>query len=203
MPTPAKRPQLPMVDLRGERRDAAANRARILAATRRLLRDEGLSATSIDRIAVEAGVGKGTVFRRFGDRAGLTAAVLDEHMRGFQDAFLSGPPPLGPGAPAGLRLEAFVDGLLAMLDGDLEVVLAAETASSASAGVVAGALTLHVRALVAELDPDLDAPVLADLILGSIAPPVIARLRARGVELAGQQTAARALLRGLTQPQDA
>jgi AcrR family transcriptional regulator len=187
-----------MADVRAERCDAAANRARILDATRQLLRSEGLAATSIDRIAAHAGVGKGTVFRRFGDRAGLTAALLDEHMRAFQDAFLSGPPPLGPGAPADERLEAFIDGLLALLDEDFEIAFAAEEAAAGSGGVVASALALHVRSLISQINPRLDATLVADLLLGSIAPPVIARARARGTDLPAQQAAARALLRGLT-----
>jgi AcrR family transcriptional regulator len=187
-----------MADMRAERCDAAANRARILDAARQLLRNEGLAATSIDRIAAEARVGKGTVFRRFGDRAGLTAALLDEHMRAFQDAFLSGPPPLGPGAPARERLEAFVDGLLALLDEDFEIALAAADAAPATGALVAGALALHLRTVISQIDPRLNAPVIADLLLGSISPPVIARARARGADLQAQQAAARALLRGIT-----
>jgi AcrR family transcriptional regulator len=187
-----------MADEHVERCDAAANRARILDVARQLLRTEGLAATSIDRIAAAAGVGKGTVFRRFGDRAGLTAALLDEHMRAFQDAFLRGPPPLGPGAPPRERLGAFVDGLLALLDEDFEIALAAADAAPATGALVAGALALHLRTLISHIDPRLDAPLVADLLLGAISPPVIARARARGADLHAQQTAARALLRGLT-----
>src|ERR1700726_2677170 len=63
---------------------------------------------SMQAVATAAGVGKGTVFHRFGDRDGLTQALLDDYMRDFQDAFLHGPPPLGPGAPPDERLAAFV-----------------------------------------------------------------------------------------------
>src|SRR5258705_7226276 len=87
---PLELPRVPSQVAPRERRDAAANRARILAAAHRLIQSEGPAAVSIDRIAVEACVGKGTVFRRFGDRAGLTMALLDDDMRAFQDAFLSG-----------------------------------------------------------------------------------------------------------------
>ncbi len=187
-----------MAGARVERKDAAANRERILVVARRLLREEGPAAASIDRIAEEACVGKGTIFRRFGDRAGLTAALLDDNMSAFQDAFISGPPPLGPGAPAAERLEAFVDALLVLLDQDLELALAAEHAAPGGGSAVAGALLLHVRGLVIDLDPDLDADLVATLLLGALAPPVIARLRARGADVKAQQAAARALLRGLT-----
>lgn len=178
-----------------ERRDAAANRVRILRAARRMLREEGLASVSIDRIAAEAGVGKGTIFRRFGDRAGLTSALLDESMRAFQDAFLAGPPPLGPGAPASERLEAFVEAFLAMMDADLEIALAADRAAPAT---VAGALTLHVRGLVSQIDPRLDADLVATVLLGALSPLVIVRLRARGADLPAQQAATRAVLQGLT-----
>ena len=59
------------------------------------------------RLAQRAGVGKGTVFRRFGSRAGLMMALLSDAEAGFQGRFMFGPPPLGPGAPPLERLIAF------------------------------------------------------------------------------------------------
>jgi AcrR family transcriptional regulator len=154
----------------------------------------------MDAVACAAGVGKGTLFRRFGDRAGLTEALLDDTMRAFQDAFLSGPPPLGPGAPASVRLETFVDELLRLIDTQLELAVAADRAAGAATRMrLHGALALHVRTLVAEIDPSLDAEVVADLLLGAIGARVVHHLRReRDVELAAVQSAARALLRGLT-----
>src|SRR5882757_3342732 len=111
---------LPIVGARRERADAAANRVRILEAALRVLDERGAEGTSIDAIAEEAGVGKGTIFRRFGDRSGLFEALLDEHLREFQDAFMFGPPPLGPGAPPQERLAAFLDGLLDLQGDHLE-----------------------------------------------------------------------------------
>lgn len=96
--------KLPLAGAPRERADAAANRVRILQAARRVLAERGAAGTSIDAVASEAGVGKGTVFRRFGDRSGLFQALSDEHLRVFQDAFIAGPPPLGPGASPGERL---------------------------------------------------------------------------------------------------
>ncbi len=62
----------------------------------------------MDDIAAAAGVGKGTLFRRFGSRAGLMMVLLDEDERAIQQAFLFGPAPLGPEAPPPLqRLLAF------------------------------------------------------------------------------------------------
>lgn len=90
-----------------ERGDAARNRALLLDAARRLIAERGADAVSMDDIAAAAGVGKGTVFRRFGSRAGLMVVLLDEDERASQEAFLFGPPPLGPDAPPEDRLLAF------------------------------------------------------------------------------------------------
>src|SRR5258706_1575041 len=92
---------LPIAGAPRERADAAANRVRILEAAVRVLAERGPEGTSIDAVAREACVGKGTIYRRFGDRSGLFEALMDDHLRVFQDAFMFGPPPLGPGAPAG------------------------------------------------------------------------------------------------------
>lgn len=90
-----------------ERGDAARNRALLLDAARRLVAERGADAVSMDDIAAAAGVGKGTVFRRFGSRAGLMMVLLDEDEKVSQQAFLFGPPPLGPDAPPLERLLAF------------------------------------------------------------------------------------------------
>ena len=105
--------ELPVVGSPSVRSDAARNRMLILAAAERLFAKNGVTCTSMDAIAAEAGVGKGTLFRRFGDRGSLVFALLDSTAREFQDRFISGPPPLGPGAPPVERLTAFGEALLA------------------------------------------------------------------------------------------
>ncbi|MDQ1022990.1 AcrR family transcriptional regulator [Streptomyces umbrinus] len=92
---------------RGERADAARNRARLLEVAARLVAERGAEHVTMHEVAEAAGVGKGTLFRRFGDRDGLLLALLAEAEAEFQEAYTSGPPPLGPGAPARDRLEAF------------------------------------------------------------------------------------------------
>ena len=90
-----------------ERGDAARNRALLLEAARSLVAERGADAVTMDDVAAAAGVGKGTLFRRFGSRAGLMMVLLDEDERASQQAFLFGPPPLGPDAPPLDRLVAF------------------------------------------------------------------------------------------------
>ena len=90
-----------------ERGDAARNRTLLLEAARRLITERGADAVTTDDIAVAAGVGKGTLFRRFGSRAGLMIVLLDEDEKVQQQAFLFGPPPLGPSAAPLDRLIAY------------------------------------------------------------------------------------------------
>ena len=67
-----------MAEALQERGDAARNRRLLLDAARTLIAERGPDAVSTDDIAAAAGVGKGTLFRRFGSRAGLMLELLDE-----------------------------------------------------------------------------------------------------------------------------
>src|SRR3954468_3444802 len=115
---------------RRERADAAANRRRILAAAGRLFTERGVDAVSMDEVAAAAGVGKGTIFRRFTDKSGLAVALIDDRERRLQQRLLSGLPPLGPGAPPLERLEAFVRAYVRHLRTTLDVVRLSETAAA-------------------------------------------------------------------------
>src|SRR3978361_583921 len=90
-----------------ERGDAGRQRALLLAAARQLIAEHGSEAVTMDDVAAAAGVGKGTLFRRFGSRAGLMIVLLAEDEKIEQQAFMFGPAPLGPGAPPLERLLAY------------------------------------------------------------------------------------------------
>jgi AcrR family transcriptional regulator len=189
---------LPIAGQPAERSDAAANRERILCAARRVLAEHGAEGLSMNAVAAAAGVGKGTIFRRFGDRDGLTKALLDAHTIQLQNGFLFGPPPLGPGAPAAERLEAFMRALVVFQDTHLETVLAAER-SGHSGGQVHGTFVLHVRRLIEQIDPRLDAPVVAGLLVSAVAPHNLQRLiRVNGADAARVADGVVSLMRGLT-----
>ncbi len=195
---PASPVELPVLGARRERRDAAANRGRILDAARAILARDGAEGLTMAAVAEAAGVGKGTLFRRFGDRAGLTEALLDEFARDFQDAFLLGPPPLGPGAPPAERLEAFVVELVRGQIEHLEPSLAAEAPPGTPPSLAHGTLLIHAAALIAQIDPDANAEVLAGMLLSALAPSLLRRMQTRlGADAATLEAAALRLVRGL------
>ncbi|GAA1980964.1 helix-turn-helix domain-containing protein [Catenulispora subtropica] len=126
---------LPLVDQPPrERADAARNRALVLQAAWRLYNARGVEALTTDAVAQEAGVGKGTVYRRFRDKSGLVSALLDDKEKELQLAMISGPPPLGPDGPhdpptAVARRTAFVHAYLDYVQSHLDLLLASETAA--------------------------------------------------------------------------
>ena len=161
---------LPLIGSQSERADAARNRQKILDAAERLIARHGMANVSMDLVAEEAGVGKGTIFRRFGDRAGLAHALLDERAREFQEAFIRGEPPLGPGAPPVDRLRAFGHAMMDILESHGDVVLAAEFGPHARFRAAPyHVYRAHVMSLLGELDPRLDAAYHADSLLAVLA----------------------------------
>ncbi|WP_327368092.1 TetR/AcrR family transcriptional regulator [Streptomyces sp. NBC_01217] len=158
---PSRPPQL--------RADAARNRTRLLDAASRLLTGCGAANLTMESVADAAGVGKGTVFRRFGDRAGLLLALLDHQEQRFQAAFLSGPPPLGPGAPALERLHAFGPAALRHERDHHALILAARTDPLRVFTVPANNLRLsHIVMLLREAGVPGDPELLAHTLLASI-----------------------------------
>jgi AcrR family transcriptional regulator len=123
-------PDLPLLDEPPrERADAARNRALVLQAAWRLYTHGGVEALTTDAVAQEAGVGKGTVYRRFRDKSGLVAALLDDKEKELRLAMISGPAPLGPDAARAERRVAFVHAYLDYLQAHLDLLLVSETAA--------------------------------------------------------------------------
>jgi len=173
---PCSRANLPILGETTERADAARNRALILGAAERLFARDGVAATSMDAIAREAGVGKGTLFRRFGDRGSLALALLESAEREFQDGLLYGPAPLGPGAPPCVRLIAFGHALLAHVATHGELLLDAETAGAPGRRYVTGAYAvyrIHVSMLLREAGSDLDIDYTVDALLAPLSAELV------------------------------
>lgn len=183
-----------------ERADAARNRARVLEAAARLFREHGVADVSMDQVAAAAGVGKGTLFRRFGDKAGLAVALLDEQERLLQAAIITGPPPLGPGADPATRLVAFLDAYVDFLDDNLDLVHMSETAR-AGARYDVGAYRLwhrHVAYLLEQGDSQ-DTDYLAHALLAPLGADQRMALRTEVTPArvkAGLATLALAIFRG-------
>ncbi len=177
MPSQREPIELPLRGaLRAPRADAARNAARILDACDRLFSERGVENVSMDEIAAEAGVGKGTLFRRFGDRAGLARAVIGERERRFQEELIRGEPPLGPGAPARERLIAFVAGLAQLLDRHGDLIRIAEATAPHDDAVYRFYCT-HVQLLVREADPEADSEFIADALLAMLTARVFLYMR--------------------------
>jgi AcrR family transcriptional regulator len=173
--------ELPLADLpllessRRERADAARNREALLEAARRLLHERGPDGLTMEAIACEAGVGKGTLFRRFGDRASLFHALLDNRERAFQEAFIRGPAPLGPGAPARERLTAFGHAMFELIE-DQGMLLVESTPPNRALRYghpVYLAYRTHVIALLTELLGEERGPYLADVLLAALDPELV------------------------------
>jgi AcrR family transcriptional regulator len=177
--------ELPLLQTaRAERVDAARNRQAILEAAQRLLRAQGADSITMDRLACEAGVGKGTLFRRFGDRASLFHALLDETERRLQEGFIRGPAPLGPGAPPTERLIAFGHELLRLTAelGDLLLAAQPQERGLRYQSAVHGAYRAHINSLLIELDPS-RADYLADIMLAAVTPELVLHQLDRGMTI--------------------
>ncbi|MEU8637359.1 helix-turn-helix domain-containing protein [Amycolatopsis sp. NPDC048633] len=161
-----------------ERADAARNRAKILAAADELFTAHGAADVTMEDIARTAGVGRGTLYRRYPDRASIAVALLDEHERQLQESLLRGDPPLGPGAPPAERMAAFYAAMVDLLERHAHLVLGTEVGHSRFTTGAYGFWRTHVRVLAAG-GPDPD--VLADILLAPLAPELYLHQRARGV----------------------
>ncbi|MFF4416936.1 TetR/AcrR family transcriptional regulator [Streptosporangium sp. NPDC001559] len=154
-----------------ERADAARNRARILEAAERLFAANGAPNVTMEDIARAAGVGRGTLYRRYPDRAAIATAMLDEHEKALQRELIGGEPPLGPGATPARRLAAFYAAMVGLLESHAHLVLGAETGRSRFATGAYGFWRAHVRSLLVAADvPDPDA--LVEIALAPLAPEV-------------------------------
>jgi AcrR family transcriptional regulator len=178
LPEPPALPlgELPLAEApRRERADAARNREALLEAARRLLRECGPEGITMDAVAGAAGVGKGTLFRRFGDRASLFYALIDDRSRTFQEAFIRGPAPLGPGAPAADRLTAFGHAMLELIEdhGALLVHSTPPTGPLRYGHPAYSMYRTHLTALLTELVGEQRAPYLADVLLAALQPDLV------------------------------
>jgi AcrR family transcriptional regulator len=207
----ANRPRTPSPELQvrlghagpdrpAERADAARNRRRVLAAAEELFARHGADRVTMEEIARAAGVGKGTLYRRYPDRAAIAVALLDEHERALQERLLRGPPPLGPGSPPAERLAAFYAAMVGLLEDHVHLALGAETGPRRFATGAYGFWRAHVRALLAQAGPGGDEgrlDALTDVLLAPLAPELYRYQRQRGQSVAAITAALTGLARAV------
>ncbi|MEU1586622.1 TetR/AcrR family transcriptional regulator [Micromonospora sp. NPDC005710] len=157
------------------RADALRNRESVLAAAGRLF-DAATDPdqVSMDDIAAAAGVGKGTLFRRFGDRIGLIRALYEQRGLRLRDALA-----VSPTRPAA---EQAVDLLRAMLRFKLDnrvLTLALESAGGGSPYRNEAYDHWHavLTGLVAEARGPQTADYLAHALLAAVRSDLVEHLR--------------------------
>lgn len=83
---PAGLPMLPGGPVRHERRDAMEHRRRILQVAQSLFAKHGVHAVSMHQIAKTAGIGQGTLYRRYAHKGDLCMDLLrEQHEQLFTD----------------------------------------------------------------------------------------------------------------------
>jgi AcrR family transcriptional regulator len=184
---------VPLGAARAERADAARNRRHLLATARQILAEQGPDKLTMDGLAERAGLGKGTVFRRFGTRAGIFAALLDDDERAFQQQVLAGPPPLGPGAPPLDRLVAYGRARTDFLMTHCEIARGALDGHQPIPARSQSPLSqLHIRVLLGQMDlGDSDLDMLAMQLTAALDGPALLYLSASDLRDSGPRTAER------------
>lgn len=103
-----------------ERSDATRNRRAIVEAARALFEERGVTRVTMEQVARAAGVGKGTLYRRFPNKGFLCQALLDTPTRAFQEETmrLLGKPDVGPLE----KLDLFLDRLVWFMEENLDLL---------------------------------------------------------------------------------
>jgi AcrR family transcriptional regulator len=193
---------LPMAgedQLRRERGDATRNRGRVLAAAAECFAADP-AGTTMEEIARAAGVGKGTLYRRYPDKAAIAVTLLDEHERALQQRLLDDPPPLGPGAPPHVRLAACYAAMVEFLERHGPLARVVETDARMLEGGAHAALLLHVAGLVEASGVDAEPLVLAEQLLAPLSPTLYHHERAVLGRSPAEIAAALAALAGVLHP---
>lgn len=198
------------VPARSERRDAAANRALILETAERLFAERGVAEVNMADIAEAAGVGKGTLYRRFANKAELCLALLDSQMQEFQEANLKSMRQMTAHGYSKLeQLDHFLDALVHFTEAHIPLLCEVQ-----QQGLLGGSPAqqkphywqhmtvsglLQAAMAEGELPAGLDPTYLSDAILATLRADVFQFQRqARGFSLERISAGLRSLLQGLS-----
>ena len=186
-----------------------ANRERILFVAEKLFTQQGVANVNMADIALEAKVGKGTLYRRFANKGELCLALLDTQMIDFQNNILERLRQMTAVNASSLeQLEHFLDALVHFTDAHSPLLCEVQRE-----GLLAGLgnsqrphfwqyMTvnglLQTAVTRGELPPELDIDYLADAILAPLNTNIFRFQReGRGFSLKRMSAGLRALVRGL------
>ena len=192
-----------------ERRDAAANRARILQVAEELFARQGVSAVNMADVAQAAGVGKGTLYRNFANKGELCLALLDTQLREFQELRLAAMRRQAQsGLPALRQLARFLEALVSFSAVHMPLLCEVQQYGDALDGrelqrphfwqymTVRGLLRNAVEA--GELPHDFDTEYAAEALLAPLSPQTFRFQReVLGFDLARVARGLRTILEGL------
>ncbi|HSM56398.1 MAG TPA: TetR/AcrR family transcriptional regulator [Candidatus Sulfomarinibacteraceae bacterium] len=166
---------------RAGRRDAAANRVRILETAERLFAERGVPQVSMADVAQEARVGKGTLYRNFANKGELCLSLMDTQLQAFQDEQLSRMRAMSrQEVPYLQQLGQFLEALVAFTERHMPLLYAVQQHSDALDEAEVQRphfwqhMTVHglLRQAVAagELPDDLDVPYTTEALLAPLSP---------------------------------
>jgi AcrR family transcriptional regulator len=173
---------------RKERQDALENRRQILEAAKRLFAEQGIDNTSMHEIARAAGVGQGTLYRRFAHKGELCHALLEKDLEEFTeriDAALE-----GANAPASAlsRLNVLITEKIWLTDQHVPLLAAIDEAASGTRRFMFFRSSFHIwlhaklallmrEAIAKDEVAEMDVEFTADAILAVTSPMVISHQR--------------------------
>lgn len=175
---------------RAERRDAAENRRRILSAARDLFAIHSVDQVSMHEIARVAGIGQGTLYRRYAHKGLICMALLDENLRQHHAEVAAGL--AHPGWSGLEKLDFFLTSHVGFTEANAQLLGAMADAACGERRAEAHENPVHAwlhATVSALLDyavkqgeiPPLDIPPAADIVLAPLAiDSYIAQRQGRG-----------------------
>lgn len=163
---------------RKERADAARNRETVLAAAGRLLdATDDPDEVTMDAIAQAAGVGKGTLFRGFGDRTGLLQALAAQRSAALQATLQD--PRQGTDRDPATQVIAIFDAILDYKHANRALALALESAGRGSPYLnpAYGDLHRHLTDIITGVRGPEHADFLAHALLAAVRSDLLHELR--------------------------
>ncbi|QEN15259.1 TetR/AcrR family transcriptional regulator [Mycolicibacterium sp. ELW1] len=176
---------------RKPRKDAARSREAVLAAADALFASgQSPDDVTMADVAAAAGVGKATLFRSFGDRAGLLRALYEARLEPIRVAVEAGPPPLGPATPPSQRVPALLDAVLCFKLDNRRLALALEESGSTSPYQAEHYVRWHalLRAVLEQIPGLTDSDFTAHALLAATRADLVE-------QLAGQERMSREKIR--------